>query len=672
METPYITPLIKFTHTDLAAKGLRKRDPNAARGPPIYFTAAEIVRDNRLTLIEGPTGTGKTTFAKHLCSAISKDGRVGPTAVLRNEEGLALEERWDCTNVEARYFDAQDLGGMVKMGEDLHALWGAAVAGKHDEGREVLFVVDGVEFLEATHLATIVKTVREAQNLRLLLLRGLDPVGSRSWVYGRDVQRFSMLPLLESQRRRTVGDLFKLDAAEVTVGTGVAAALPVHFTLALETKNRGDSPEELVDAWLSERGERATVDLKAAFDVLEATSKTSKQAQPTKTVELPPFAKHKAIQQLLAARHLLGQPLEAAVSLFSSSPSTWWEVLASMSRRLHLSEESANLIEKLVNISADHTHVGALLAAKTLQDTEYGFCRETIISHMLTILDMDIPIHLREEAGAVLSRLGDPRDLTALATIPVGRFTMGSWASPDTQPVQLMKVTKPFKIGIHPVINSAYAKFIKETGREWKSEVGKHPQHRNVPATDVSWYDAQAYCIWLTSAWRKSKRIDEDEYVRLPTEPEWEYAARGSKPHPNKFAHAYPWGPEFVTNWDQCAKDFIDSANFADTGFDRPVAVGLFPRGMSPFGCFDMAGNVWEWCSTIWGDHTRHRMFLYPYIADDGREELDADWALRRVLRGGSFAAPAEKISVSYRGHLEPGDSWRGNGFRIVVSKVSD
>jgi iron(II)-dependent oxidoreductase len=82
-----------------------------------------------------------------------------------------------------------------------------------------------------------------------------------------------------------------------------------------------------------------------------------------------------------------------------------------------------------------------------------------------------------------------------------------------------------------------------------------------------------------------------------------------------------------------------------------------------------MAGNVWEWCTTLWGDNMKTPSFQYPWREDDGREALDAPGSVRRVLRGGCFSSGKEKACGTYRGSLEPDDFWRGNGFRIVVDE---
>ena len=81
-----------------------------------------------------------------------------------------------------------------------------------------------------------------------------------------------------------------------------------------------------------------------------------------------------------------------------------------------------------------------------------------------------------------------------------------------------------------------------------------------------------------------------------------------------------------------------------------------------------MAGQVWEWTTTVWGENMATPAFAYPY-ADDGREAPDAGPSTRRVLRGGCFSSTRVKACCTYRGSLEPDGAWRGNGFRIVVVK---
>jgi iron(II)-dependent oxidoreductase len=217
-----------------------------------------------------------------------------------------------------------------------------------------------------------------------------------------------------------------------------------------------------------------------------------------------------------------------------------------------------------------------------------------------------------------------------------------------------------FSIGAYPVTVGQYATFANATGRQWVSVDRHNPCKQNSPATDVTWHDAVAYCGWLTSLWRANKTIGEDEQVRLPSEPEWEKAASSGRNSFDLAGCLYPWGTEWRN----------DASNSEETGLNSPCAVGLFSKGASSYGCHDMTGNIWEWCSTLWGEDMATPSFSYPW-QDDGREAAEASPSLRRVLRGGCFSSGRMKANCTYRGSLEPSGYWRGNGFRVVVSRCS-
>jgi iron(II)-dependent oxidoreductase len=266
----------------------------------------------------------------------------------------------------------------------------------------------------------------------------------------------------------------------------------------------------------------------------------------------------------------------------------------------------------------------------------------------------DLPLPARLRAGRHLSRAGDPRDLAELVAVPGGTFIMGSALHSNSTPPHEVTLA-PFRIGRYPVVNVLYARFVDATGRAWHSADGRDPAMANAPATDLSWDDARAFCAWITPLWRAEGRIAADEVVRLPTEPEWEHAARGFQPASD--TQVYPWSGAWAAL--RC--------NSEEAGVNDRCAVGLFPAGRSPNGSDDMAGQVWEWCGTNWGEDMATPSFRYPY-ADDGREDPDAAPTIRRVLRGGCFSSGAEKANCTYRGSLEPSGSWRGNGFRVVVA----
>jgi formylglycine-generating enzyme required for sulfatase activity len=153
----------------------------------------------------------------------------------------------------------------------------------------------------------------------------------------------------------------------------------------------------------------------------------------------------------------------------------------------------------------------------------------------------------------------------------------------------------------------------------------------------VTWYEALAYCRWLTEqlrAWeRRAEPIrqllcEESWQVRLPGEAEWEKAARGTE------GRIFPWGNE----------PDPDRANCGDTGISSTSAVGCFPGGGSPYGVLDMAGNVWEWCHSLYQP--------YPYKQEDGQEDLGAGGT--RVLRCGSFDSSLRCVRCASRLRSSP------------------
>ena len=176
----------------------------------------------------------------------------------------------------------------------------------------------------------------------------------------------------------------------------------------------------------------------------------------------------------------------------------------------------------------------------------------------------------------------------------------------------------------------------------------------NRPVVRVTWYEALEYCNWLTEKLRKWERTpeplahllrDEGWIVTLPSEAQWEKAARGHKDR-----REYPWGEKFDPKKVNMA--------IGDEKVEGTSPVGIYPGGASPYGVMDLSGNVWEWCSSLYQD--------YPYDPDDGREDLEA--AGRRVLRGGSWIRYGERRArCSARLGLPPSYFVPYLGLRVVV-----
>jgi formylglycine-generating enzyme required for sulfatase activity len=217
-------------------------------------------------------------------------------------------------------------------------------------------------------------------------------------------------------------------------------------------------------------------------------------------------------------------------------------------------------------------------------------------------------------------------------------------------------VLPPYRIGRFPVTNAEYQRFVRAKGRAVAVETGwvlapigqqPPPGKERHPVVGVTWDDAIAFCGWLKDQFGHN--------YRLPSEAEWEHAARGPD------ALLYPWGNKF-----DAGRCNAQPANIGGT-----TAAGEYsPGGDSPHHCADMAGNVWEWTNTLWGRDFNAAEFSYPYDASDGRENSTALAPYRelRICRGGSFADPPERVTCTYRARYAANSRNDRRGFRIVFS----
>ena len=211
------------------------------------------------------------------------------------------------------------------------------------------------------------------------------------------------------------------------------------------------------------------------------------------------------------------------------------------------------------------------------------------------------------------------KDNSEMALIPAGSFEMGNakdWMR-SGQPVHTVELNA-FYMDIKEVTMGQYKRFLVETGRQALPDfVPRYAPTDEHPALGVNWFDALAYCKWAGK--------------RLPTEAEWEYAARGGLK-----GKRYPWGDE-ITH---------DDANYDGTGgwdkWQKPAPVGSFmPNGYS---LYDVTGNVWEWCQD-WYDSDRNT----------------------KVLRGGAWNRNTGYLRIAYRNHNSPQAWINSYGFRCVA-----
>ena len=338
----------------------------------------------------------------------------------------------------------------------------------------------------------------------------------------------------------------------------------------------------------------------------------------------------------------------------------------------------------------------------------YDFIQKALVS---VLTDKNLEVAERAEAGRLLGEWGDPRPGVGVkrkddkklpdilwVDIPEGEIEMGfeedevnwSW---DKHSVPRHTVTvNTFKVASFPVTNAQFRCFIEDGGYEdegywrephsalewlrgskadlsllddnpdlkaaYENELSKEKTRRqpwyweqrkwnnpNHPVIGVSWYEALAFCNWLND-----KQVYEGK-VRLPTEAEWEYAARGTD------ALVYSWGNE----------PNIESGNYEETGLERTTAVGLFDKGKS-FGLYDISGNVWEWTNSQWGKNSKNPDFTYDQWEgqEDQRNNLN-DHALR-IVRGGSWFKFTVNVRCAIRNGFHPSDRFNVSGFRVVLS----
>lgn len=249
---------------------------------------------------------------------------------------------------------------------------------------------------------------------------------------------------------------------------------------------------------------------------------------------------------------------------------------------------------------------------------------------------------VRREAEAVILTF-QPGVWTTLKRVPEGEFLMGSDPKHDPQalaheqPAHRVFVPE-FFIGQFPVTNAQFAMFARDTRLEWTPP----PHAGDVPVTQVMWDEALAFCRWLS-------RLTGQPF-RLPTEAEWEKAARGPD------GRLYPWGNAWQTGY----------ANLADLA-PAPSPVGQFsPAGDSLYGVSDLAGNVWEWCADWYAAKTYASRARWVAHNPHGPEHGEG-----YVLRGGAFDSPQKHARAAHR-NWDYGFKRRKNvGFRLALTWVN-
>ena len=273
-----------------------------------------------------------------------------------------------------------------------------------------------------------------------------------------------------------------------------------------------------------------------------------------------------------------------------------------------------------------------------------GFLAIFFLASRWILLPVAISVPLTAERSALVQN----PDSNEMILIPGGVFVMGNDTGPeDEQPAHRVELSA-FLISRTPVTNAQIASFlnargvqsaagknyyeaedsdarIHRRGNQWVADAG----FENHPVVEVTWLGAREYCTWTKK--------------RLPTEAEWEKAARGSD------NRKYPWGNDPP---DRSRAQF-------ESGWNETALVGSFPNGASPYGVLDLAGNVWEWVSSAYSP--------YPYDASDGRESPEPGPV--RSTRGGGHDSSAEGLSTTQRGRnlsRNPASGHHNIGFRCA------
>ncbi len=252
------------------------------------------------------------------------------------------------------------------------------------------------------------------------------------------------------------------------------------------------------------------------------------------------------------------------------------------------------------------------------------------------------PSFARAVVDAIAGKPAPP--IPEVVAIPAGAFLMGSpegapMIDPDETPQRRVAIETAFAFGARPVSFAEYDPFCEATGRKKAADQSWGRGAR--PVINVTWRDASAYCAWLTE--RTGNRW------RLPSEAEWEYAARAGGDS------AYFWGDV----WDAARAN----GGVTVTGTTEP---GRYPA--NAFGLFDMAGNVWEWCADDWHDSYRGapadgRTWLYDGSRLDEEGTGDASWS---VIRGGSWDDHPHALRSTTRGWWPKDEAAPRLGFRVV------
>lgn len=340
---------------------------------------------------------------------------------------------------------------------------------------------------------------------------------------------------------------------------------------------------------------------------------------------------HLTFQEFLAAKHMVYMEIDYTQFL----EKTWWEetiLLYTGFMSLDRKRKSNDIVETILTVKTKNKKNRSrlfLLGAEALCDFQPAKRDANTVSlarkRLHRLIDSNHLLEERFKAGVLVGNLGDTRiSPDNMVSVPSGEFVRGSNEYDHEKPEQLIFLDA-FEIAVYPVSNREFKAFIDKDGYNkeefWTPEGWKWKLEENIseplywhdrkwnganfPVVGVCWYEVVAYANWLSKKTRKS--------YRLPSEAEWEKAARGTD------GRRYPWGNNFDKNL----------CNSNESRLNRTSPLGLFHGGKSIYGCLDIVGNVDEWCAD-WYDEKYYR--ISPLKNPRGPSA-----GLNRVVRGGSW-----------------------------------
>lgn len=289
----------------------------------------------------------------------------------------------------------------------------------------------------------------------------------------------------------------------------------------------------------------------------------------------------------------------------------------------------------------------------------------------------------KHRIGQNLSKLGDIRfnkDLWQLKSdeslglihIPAGKFVMGDkkqrkQSESHVNPEHTIRLPN-YWISKYPITVAQFRVFTNS--ENYPFDLWELNPVETAPIVGVTWYDALEYTKWLDKNIKQHaiyevsngnknllwlSLVKGSYYVTLPSEAEWEKAARGLN------GNIYPWGNKYLN----------DTANTLEANIGSPSVVGCFNQGDSYFSVSDMSGNVWEWTRSLWGHDWKMPSYKFPYsVNKTKRENIYASKDIFRIVRGGAFSASVKYARCAFRDAVLPDIRSDGFGFRIAISPI--